>query len=310
MTMPDAFALTVGPVQYHWPRQTMLAFYAEMAESPARTIVLGEAVCARRRELKATDWLDLAHDLKTAGKEVVLVTQTLVESEADLRAVRRLAEQRDFMIEAGDASALQVLAGAGPFVLGPHINIYNRAALAEHARLGAVRWVAPAELSLDALALISAPQDPVYVPGGPAVETEVLAFGRLPLAFSARCFTARHYRLNKDECEFRCLEHPDGLLLSSSEGTPFLVLNGTQIQSAAQQCLIGDAAALREAGISRLRLSPGSRQFRQVLDWFDGVMNHAVPVAEALQALQAIALSGDLANGFSRRRPGMEWTSA
>ncbi len=69
----------------------------------------------------------------------MLATQTLIESEADLRLVRRLAEQRDFMVEAGDASALQRLAGSGPFVLGPHINIYSRPALLEHAALGAVR---------------------------------------------------------------------------------------------------------------------------------------------------------------------------
>lgn len=288
----------------------MLAFYTAMAESPANTIVLGESVCARRRELKASDWLGLARDLRAAGKEVALVTQTLIESEADLRALRRLAEQRDFIVEAGDASALQMFAGSAPFVLGPHINIYNRPALAEHAALGARRWVAPAELSLDAIARINPPQDPVPTAAGPAMETEVLAFGRLPLAFSARCFTARHYRVNKDECEFRCLEHPDGLLLSSTEKQPFLVLNGTQTQSAAQQCLIGEAVALHEAGVSRLRLSPCSQRFEEVLDWFEGAMNQDVPPAEALDALQAMALPGGLSNGFIHGRPGMEWRGA
>ena len=285
----------------------MLAFYAAMAGSPADTIVLGESVCSRRRELKASDWLGLARELRAAGKEIVLATRTLIESEADLRALRRLAEQRDFLVEAGDASALQVLAGSGPFVLGPHINIYNRPALAEHAALGARRWVAPAELSLQAIARINPPQDPVPTAAGTVMETEVLAFGRLPLAFSARCFTARHYRLNKDECEFRCLEHPDGLLLSSTEQQPFLVLNGTQTQSAAQQCLIGEAEALLEAGVTGLRLSPCSHGFDEVLDWFDGAMNQGVPPAEAMEALQAMALPGGLSNGFIHGRPGMEW---
>ena len=36
------------------------------------------------------------------------------------------------------------------------------------------------------------------------METEVLAFGRLPLAVSARCFTARAHNLPKDQCDFRC----------------------------------------------------------------------------------------------------------
>ena len=305
-----SFALTIGPVQYHWPRQVMLDFYAEMAASPADTIVLGETVCSRRRELKPADWLDLARDLASTGKEIVLATRTLVESEADLRFLRRLAEQHDFLVEAGDASALQVLAGTVPFVLGPHINVYNRAALAEHAALGARRWVAPVELALDMLGLVNPPGDPVKTDSGAAVATEAFAFGRLPLAFSARCFTARHHRLNKDECEFRCLEYPDGLMLSSNEGQPFLVLNGTQTQSAAQHCLIGAAAALRAAGVSRLRLSPGSKNFAQVVQWFDRVMNQGVPVEDALPALQAMSLQGGLSNGFARHRAGMEWSTA
>ncbi len=312
MTAPDSLpgrlALTVSAVQYHWPRQVMLDFYDEMAESPADTIVLGEAVCFRRRELKLSDWLALARDLATAGKEVVLVTRTLIESEADLRTVRRLTEQHEFLIEAGDASALQLLPDKTPFVLGPHLNIYNRAALAEHAALGATRWVAPAELSLSMLALINPPDDPVPTITGAAMQTEAFAFGRLPLAISARCFTARHHRLNKDECEFRCLDYPDGLLLSSSEGLPFLVLNGTQTQSAAQHCLISDATALRAAGVSRLRLSPCAQRFGEALDWFDRVMNQGVPATQALPALQAMSLPGGLSNGYAHNRPGMNWT--
>ena len=300
-------ALTVGPVLYHWPRQALMEFYAGIAESAADTVVLGETVCARRIELKLDDWLGLARDLAAEGKQVVLATQTLIESEADLRLVRRLAEQHDFMVEAGDASALQCLAGTGPFVLGPHINIYSRAALLEHAALGAVRWVAPVELSLDALALINPPADPVLGAAGRPVETELFAFGRLPLAFSARCFTARHHRVNKDECEFRCAGDADGLLLSSSEGQPFLVINGTQTQSAATQCLISEGAALRATGVSRLRLSPCSRGFLEVIAQFDCVMRQGASAADALQAIEGVVPIGGLSNGFAHHRPGLEW---
>ena len=303
-------ALTVGPLLYHWPRQTLMDFYADVAESAADTVVLGEAVCSRRRELKLDDWLALARDLTGAGKEVVLVTQTLIESESDLRLLRRQAEQHDFMLEAGDASALQRLAGTAPFVLGPHINIYNHPALVEHAKLGAVRWVAPMELSLDALAHINPPHEPVKSLGGPPITTEVLAFGRMPLAFSARCFTARHHHLNKDECEFRCMDDPDGLLLSSSERQPFLVLNGTQTQSASYQCLIGDAVALRAAGVARLRLSPLSRGFDPLIAAFDCVMNQGASADDALHAIKAMDLSGGLSNGFAHRQPGLDWVHA
>ncbi|WKB54807.1 U32 family peptidase [Eleftheria terrae] len=293
-------SLTVGPVLYYWPRNSLVAFYADIADSPADTVVLGEVVCSRRHEMKPDDWLDLARDLRSAGKEVVLASQALLESEAELRATRRLAAQDDFLVEAGDASALRALAGR-PFVLGPHINIYSHPALREYAQLGAVRWVAPVELSLESLALINPP-------GALAVETECFGFGRLPLAFSARCFTARHYRLSKDECAFRCIEHPDGLLLSSTEGEPFLALNGIQSLSAAQHCLLGDGPALRAAGVTRLRLSPCAQGFGQVLDCFDRVLNRGEPLAPALETLDALALPGGLVNGYAHRRPGLEWS--
>jgi collagenase-like PrtC family protease len=305
----ERLALTVGPLLYHWSRQAVMDFYAGVAESEADAVVLGDTVCARRRELKLEDWLALARDLAAEGKEVVLATQTLVESEADLRLLRRLAEQRDFMVEAGDASALQCLAGGAPFVLGPHINIYNRAALAEHAALGAVRWVAPVDLPLEAIGLANPATDPVCNPAGQPLATELFAYGRLPLAFSARCFTARHHRLSKDECEFRCLADGDGLLLSSCEGQPFLVLNGTQTQSAATQCLLGDGAALRAAGVSRLRLSPCSSGFGEVIRHFDEVFNRGESAKPALRAIEALAPQGGLCNGYARRRPGLEWST-
>jgi collagenase-like PrtC family protease len=55
-----------------------LNFYAELADSPADTVVLGESVCARRRELRLDDWLALGRELAAAGKQVVLATQALV----------------------------------------------------------------------------------------------------------------------------------------------------------------------------------------------------------------------------------------
>jgi O2-independent ubiquinone biosynthesis protein UbiV len=301
----DRIAFTVGPVLCYWPRKTLIEFYAEIADSPADTVVLGEVVCSRRHEMKLDDWRDLARDLAAAGKEVVLASQTLIESEAELRSLRRIAEQDDFLVEAGDASALRALVGR-PFVLGPHVNVYSRPALAEHARLGAVRWVAPLELPLDAIARINPPGQPLCTSRNAPLVTEVFGFGRLPLAFSARCFTARHFHLPKDECGFRCIEHPDGLLLSTAEGEPFLALNGIQTQSAAQHCLIGEAQALRAAGVRRLRLSPCSHRFTDVLQWFDRVYHHGVRVEEARIALDALSLPGGLVNGFAHRQAGLQ----
>ena len=308
--------LSVGPLLYWWPREATMAFYAEVAESPARHVVLGEVVCSRRTDFKPDDWIALGRELVQAGKSVVLATQALVMSEAELRTLRRIAEQDEFAVEAGDASALRVLAAAHearparlPFTLGPHINVYNRAALVEHAALGAGAWVTPLELGLDAVAAINPPDDPVQGPAGP-IATEVFGFGRLPLAFSARCFTARHHRLTKDECDFRCRDDGDGLIVSTSEGQPFLVLNGIQTQSAGLQSLLGHAPALRAAGVSRVRLSPCGTGFAEVLRLFDAVYRQGAPVGPALAELAALPLPGALVDGFARDRAGMEAVAA
>ena len=303
-------ALTVGPVLYHWPRETLLRFYAELADGPADTVVLGEVVCARRRELRLPDWLALGRELQAAGKEVVLATQALIESEADLRLLERQAEQQEFAVEAGDASALQVLAGRVPLVLGPHLNIYSRAALQEHAALGAMRWVAPIELPIETLALVNPPHSPVRTPQGLQVVTEAWVFGRMPLAFSARCFTARHHGLNKDDCGYRCLADPDGLAMFSIEGQPFLTLNGTQTQSASVQNLLHERPALLAAGVARLRLSPCAQGFAQVVADFDEVMNGVAAATGRAEDWPRAGVPGPFSNGYAHGQAGMNWNPA
>ncbi|HEY0878351.1 MAG TPA: U32 family peptidase [Zeimonas sp.] len=299
--------ISVGPLLYYWPRTAVIEFYARVADSVADTVTLGEVVCSRRHELKLADWMALARDLAACGKEVVLASQALLESEAELREMRAIAAQHEFLVEAGDSSALRALAGHR-FVLGPHVNVYSRPALEEYAALGAVRWVAPVELDLEAVARINPEQ--ARVAGAPTkdvpIDTEVFAFGRLPLAFSARCFTARHYRLSKDECGFRCIEHPDGLLLATGEGEAFLALNGIQTQSAALHCLIAQRDAVRDAGVRRLRLSPCASHFDEVIGCFDAVYNHGRDGRDALAQLRALPLAGELVDGFAHRAPGLQ----
>lgn len=306
---PRRWGLTVGPVQYLWPRERLLAFYAELADSPADCIVLGEVVCARRRELRPDDWLALGRELAQAGKQVVHATQTLVETEADLRQIERLGAETDQWVEAGDASALALLHGRVPLVLGPHINIYSHRALQEHADLGVVRWVPPVELSLEAVACIQPPARPVTGHAGQAIETEVWAFGRLPLSFSARCFTARHHGVPKDRCGFPCLDDPDGQLVRSGEGEDFLVLNGTQTQSAGVHCLLDQAGALAAAGVQRLRLSPSSAGFGQVLADFDAVFNGGASPRGRSAAWASLGVRGPLVSGYAFGRPGMAATA-
>lgn len=49
-----------------------------------------------------------------------------------------------------------------------------------------------------------------YALGVQRPEVELFAYGHLPLAYSARCFTARAENLPKDDCQFVCLNYPEG----------------------------------------------------------------------------------------------------
>jgi collagenase-like PrtC family protease len=177
--------------------------------------------------------------------------------------MRRITDNGRFLVEANDMGAVNMLNTRWPFVVGPHVNVYNAAALRLLAEFGARRWVAPVELDRDALRAMQRQR-----PHG--LETEVFAFGRLPLAFSARCFTARAHNVSKDECDLRCAEYPDGMPLLTQEGEPFLVLNGIQVQSGRTHSLIGEIAELRDLDIDVVRVSPQSRGTFEIIDVFRG----------------------------------------
>ena len=295
---PAQLKLSLGPLLYHWSYDTVCQFYEQMAETAVDVVYLGETVCARRRELRLPDWLAIAAMLIEAGKEVVLSTQTLIESSSDVGLIHKIAANGLCAVEANDMGAVHAVAGKVPFVAGPHLNLYNVPSLQWMAQLGATRWVAPLEMKRDDLALLQAAK-----PAG--LQTEVFAHGRMPLAFSARCFTARHRNLPKDDCQFACREHPDGLMMRTRENEGFLVLNGTQTQSARVYNLLPELAAMQALGVDVVRISPQANHTLDILDLYKTVLTNASK-ASAVSAELVGLMPDESCNGYWYGKPGLE----
>ena len=288
--------LSLGPILYYWSRDDLFEFYRQVADSPVDIVYLGETICSKRNLIRTDDWFDLAERLTAAGKEVVLSTLALLEAESELKRLRRICGNQSYLVEANDMGAVQLLRGR-PFVAGNSVNIYNERTLRLLAREGLKRWVFPLELSAATLADMQSAR-----PDG--VETEVLVYGRLPLAYSARCFTARAHNLPKDDCQYRCLDYPDGLTLSAQDDTRFLSLNGIQTQSAQTCNLIAELDSMRELGVDVVRISPQSRKSDAIIDIFHRCIMGEMELEEGSRRLERLMPVG-ACNGYWQGEAGM-----
>jgi len=298
---PKIPKLSLGPLLYYWSRDDVFSFYKLIADSAVDIVYLGETVCSKRRLLRLDSWLQIADLLREAGKEVVLSTLTLLEANSELLALKKICDNKDYMVEANDMTAVQLLSGKASFVTGPAVNIYNLRTLEVLARAGLKRWTLQVELSKQTLTTMHQNR-----PAG--VETEVFVFGRMPLAYSARCFTARSHNLPKDDCQLRCLDDADGLLLRTREEESFLVLNGVQTQSAKTQNLINEISDFIDLEVDVLRISPQSKNTVQVIEIFDNCLRGKISSSEAEKSLQQYILSGDC-SGYWHGQAGMDRVS-
>jgi len=239
------------------------------------------------------DWLGLARDLAEASSaQLVLSGLTLVEAASELSSLRRLCDNGELLVEANDMGAVQLMSERKlPFVGGPALNLYNGHALAELVASGMSRWVPPVEASGK---LIKSARAQLQELGVALPEIEIFAYGHLPLAYSARCFTARAENRPKDDCQFCCQNYPEGIPLLSQEGEALFTINGIQTMSASVSNLLADYQGLVDSGADLLRLSPRAAGMEEVIGAFDAVRKGALP-----------PLAVDGCNGYWHGQPGM-----
>lgn len=280
----------LGPILYFWPKAEVEAFYQQAIHHECDIVYLGETVCNKRRELKFQDYLSLAKELSRAGKQVVLSTMALLEAPSELIELRRYCDNGEFLVEANDMAAVNMMRQQSmPFVAGPALNIYNQKALELLSKQGMQRWCMPVELSRDKLASILEQAKELGIRN--KFEVEVMAYGHLPLAYSARCFTARSENRAKDQCELCCIKYPKGRVTKSQEGQELFVLNGIQTMSGKCYNLAGDKQSMQGL-VDIVRISPEPNETFIALNQF-----------RQNQSLQALT---NYTNGYWHQISGME----
>lgn len=288
----------LGPVLWYWPTDTLEDFYQQAVRSRADIIYLGEAVCSKRRATPYARWMDLAREVAASGKQVVLSTLALLQSPSELKELQRYVENGEFLIEANDIGAVNVAAERHlPFVAGPTLNVYNADTLQLLVKEGMTRWCMPVEMSRDWLLQLLEQCERRGI--RQQFEVEVLGYGHLPLALSARCFTARSENRAKDDCETCCINYPAGRRVNSQEGQQVFVLNGIQTMSGYCYNLGNDLAGMRDR-VDCVRLSPQGVTTLAEIDRFRANENGQAPLMVA---------KGSDCNGYWRKLAGMTLVS-
>ncbi|MBF0095847.1 MAG: U32 family peptidase [Magnetococcales bacterium] len=294
--------IAIGPCLFEWGKKGIRQFYQQMAyETEADILYIGEVVCSKRNQLSPEELASLAEALQPSGKQIVFSTLGLLMNEGEQSTLRQIADEAQRLgvwLEVNDMGGMGVAEGQ-PMVAGPHINTYNAETVAFLARVGVKRVVLPVELPHAAMRCIMA--------GDHAPEMEVFAYGRLPLTFSARCYTARAFHLAKSNCQYKCGDFPDGMEVRTQEDASFLTVNGTQTMSALLYNLLPDLPLLQRMGVNVLRLSPQSKAMPEIVSIWKQTMDGRMATQEALQRLRELNTDEAFCNGYFHGRPGLQW---
>lgn len=278
--------LSLGPVLFDWPREKLINFYKEVAAWEVDTVYLGNIVCSKRAGLSIADIARVAHELGEAGKKVFISTLAIVSTEAELVNIRRLATL-GLPLEANDMSAIAIGKDNG-LVAGPHILSYNPADVEFLKTAGVGRVVFPVELPKEAVA---------HIIKETGITGEVFAHGKVPLAFSWRCYSSRAGGHTRENCEHECRRDPEGMVIKNLDDKELFTINGTSILSADTYTLVDKVEELGEAGVAALRISPHPEDTAEVVSIFKKRIDGTLSPEDGLAEIRRLVPHG-LCNGW------------
>ena len=277
--------LVMGPLLFNWKLADWRDFYARVAdEIDVDRVHLGEVVCSKREPFHAPALPETIERLTRAGKTVVLDTLALVTLKRERQLVADLAAIEGVEIEINDPTPLATLAPGRRFAVSPLVNVYDEGTLGWLAGRGAWSVCLPFELPIASIELLAGEGRRL------GIETQVFAFGRVPLAISGRCYHARIHGLAKDSCQFVCDKDRDGLEVDTLDGEGFLAINGVQTLSQDCVAVLDEVERLVAGGVSAFRLSPQACDMGAVTTIFRERLAGTVDAEEARARLGAVGL--------------------
>lgn len=289
--------LTLGPILFEWKRDEVIRFYEEVAGMDIDVVYLGEVVCTRKLALDFDDIGRIAESLTGSGKKVVLSSLAVVSNEDELEFTRRLASF-PYAIEANDMSVLNIVDPSKREVrAGPHITAYNAPSIEFLKEVGVRHVTFPVELPRESI---------LYNIRETGIEGEVFVHGKVPLAFSWRCYTSRAFGLGKTNCRHHCAKYPDGMELKTMDSEPLFTVNGTTLLSASTYTLVECVEDLRDIGVKSIRISPQYSGTGKVVELFRRRMRGETSAGAGLEENKRIA-GGGLCNGWYMGGAGKDY---
>ena len=296
--------LVLGPVLYNWDNSKLGEFYEAVANEPCiDTVCVGEVICAKRPKHDFGQWQEIIELLLNHNKQVRYSSLGVITNAHETRMLKKACQSQwvehpNFAVEANDITALPLLEPDTRFTVGQLFNCYNEASLQFLTRQGASAVTLPVELSLQQLNAMVKATD---------IDLGVQVFGRMPLALSVRCYQARAYGLQKQNCNIICENDLDGLAVDTLDGDAVFAVNGLQTLSYAYCNLINDIGRLQEAGIREFRVSPQyDVDTLAVCRLFAGVINGSHAADAAHRELEQLLQAQRQSNGYLHGKPGME----